>query len=422
MDTQPPMIFPAEDFVMQQNRDLVQEFQRALETNPAADLMALIPSSYLQRHRNAHIEMLETETAKLNQRTLNRLQDMLRVEPEVDLRAAFPSNYARRLGFAAQSSKPKDLKPTEPRGPPDFRKRLDLVETASIIFPLSDDATTVLASFSDFPSDPICTEQSLLSALRKMTWESEKIWESPIRGVVMKLNDDLVVKVITNKGDYTEYTAMQYLAEQAPEIPAPRPHGLIRFGSYCAIFMSYIPSMTLTEAWPNLPHEERVSVQHQLDCIFSRLRTLRKDDGHCLGGVGGEGVKEPTTNTIISTPAGFEDLKFSARHHGSNTYIKLLRTLPTEFTQGSVFTHGDVRQDNIMVKLDQDGVCTVTGIIDWEDSGFYPEYHECTQLTRTLSVVDEDDWYLYLPASISPLKFPLHWLVDRLWNIHLKTT
>jgi aminoglycoside phosphotransferase (APT) family kinase protein len=40
----------------------------------------------------------------------------------------------------------------------------------------------------------------------------------------------------------------------------------------------------------------------------------------------------------------------------------------------SVFTHGDVRADNIMVKRDPDinDRYVVTGIIDWEFSGFYP--------------------------------------------------
>lgn len=64
----------------------------------------------------------------------------------------------------------------------------------------------------------------------------------------------------------------------------------------------------------------------------------------------------------------------------------------------------------------------VNAIIDWEDSGFYPDYYECTALTRTLSVVDENDWYLHLPDSISPARFSQRWLVDRLWGIHLRTT
>jgi hypothetical protein len=185
--------------------------------------------------------------------------------------------------------------------------------------------------------------------------------------------------------------------------------------------MSYIPSMTLSEAWPCLSHEQKISVQHQLDGIFRKLRSVRKADGHYLGGLGGEGVKGIEPNTTVSTAAGFEDFRYSTPHHGSTTYAAFLRSFLTDPNQGSVFTHGDVRQDNILVKLNQDNVWIVTGIIDWEDSGFYPECHECTQLTRTLSVTEEDDWYLYLPASISPFQFPIRWLVDRLWDIHTKT-
>lgn len=130
----------------------------------------------------------------------------------------------------------------------------------------------------------------------------------------------------------------------------------------------------------------------------------------------------------ITTIEGFEGLQFSARHHGSATYVKLLRSLlahdNSTLMHGSVFTHGDIRTSNIMVNQDPSSSdqFVVTGIIDWEDSGFYPPYYECTVLTRTLSLVDEDDWYLYLPESVSPSKFPVRWLVDRLWQIHLKTT
>lgn len=71
---------------------------------------------------------------------------------------------------------------------------------------------------------------------------------------------------------------MQYLAGKAPEIPALRPHGLIQFGPFCVMFMTYIPSMTLKGAWPKLSHEGKLSVQNQLNNIFKNLRSLRKDD------------------------------------------------------------------------------------------------------------------------------------------------
>jgi hypothetical protein len=226
---------------------------------------------------------------------------------------------------------------------------------------------------------------------------------------------------------------MQFLAEQAPYIPAPRPHGLIAFGPFRVIFMSFIPGIPLSEAWPKLSHEGKLSTQQQLEDIFCRLRSLRQEDGKAIGGICGEGAKELRVDECalfkgITTSAEFCDLQFSARHHGSNTYVNLLRSLlkadVSNSTSGSVFTHGDVRTDNIMVKTNPsiNGHCIVTGIIDWEDSGFYPAYFECTSLTRILSLVDEDDWYFYLPKNICPSKFPIHWLVDRLWGIHLRTT
>lgn len=269
--------------------------------------------------------------------------------------------------------------------------------------------------------------------LKQLLWDSLKLWESPVRGVVVKCNEDIVAKVVTGNKDYTEYTSMQYLMKQAPDIPALRPHGLVAFGPFRVIFMSYIPGTTLAQAWPGLLYEEKLSVQRQLDEIFCCLRTLRQNDGNALGGVCGEGAKELRIDECtlfkdITTTKGFNDLQFSARHHGSTTYVRLLHSFLEHATStlahGSVFTHDDVRTNYIMVKQDpgSSDQYVVTGIIDWEDSGFYPLYYECTVLTRTLSLVNEDDWYLYLLESISPSKFPVRWLVDRLWQIHLQTT
>ncbi|GAB1201945.1 hypothetical protein APSETT445_000543 [Aspergillus pseudonomiae] len=226
--------------------------------------------------------------------------------------------------------------------------------------------------------------------------------------------------------DYTEYTGMQFLMERAPNVPAPRPYyGLVALGPFRVIFMSYIPGTTLAQAWPNMSHEEKLSIQRQLYDIFCYLREIQQKDGHALGAVYGEGVKELRVDECslfkgITTTKGFDDLQFSARHYGSATYVRLLRSLlehdTSTLADGSVFTHGDVRTSNVMVKQDlgSSGQYVVTAIIDWEDSGFYPFYYECIALTRTLSLIDEDDWYLYLPDSISPLTFPVRWLVDRL--------
>jgi hypothetical protein len=412
---------PDETAAARCNQTLMQQFREALEKDPEIDLVSIIPDSY--RRMNHEIE---SEATKLNRRTIKELQNMLRVEPEVDLLSVFPKNYARRMQVATNFNAIPAYHQIKPSEPPEFRTRLDLAETADIIFPLSDTVKTLLAQYSEASNSLEDPRKSLALSLRRMCWDSPKLWENPVRGVVVKCSDEIIAKVVTEDDDYTEYTALQYLAKHAPDIPVPRPHGLVKFEPFCAMFMSYIPSMTLTEAWPKLTHEGKISVQHQLDDIFNRLRAIKQEDGHRLGGLGGEGVKDYRCSEfphpeIIDTAADFEDFQFSAPHHGSSSYVHFLRSFLSEPARGSVLTHGDVRQDNIMVQMEENGTCVVTGIIDWEDSGFYPEHHESITLTRTLSVRDEDDWYLYLPPCIAPSKFPVRWLVDRLWDIHLKT-
>jgi hypothetical protein len=41
---------------------------------------------------------------------------------------------------------------------------------------------------------------------------------------VLKCNEELVAKVIGNDEDYTKYASIQYLTDNAPDIPAPKSH------------------------------------------------------------------------------------------------------------------------------------------------------------------------------------------------------
>jgi len=98
-----------------------------------------------------------------------------------------------------------------------------------------------------------------------------------------------------------------------------------------------------------------------------------------------EGVKddhrEPyRSDKVIITTAELEDFQFSVPLHGSRSWINFLRSLLSVAEEGSVFTHGEVRRANIMVKLNDCNNYVVTSIIDWETSGFYPDYYESSKL------------------------------------------
>ncbi|OJJ49026.1 hypothetical protein ASPZODRAFT_149986 [Penicilliopsis zonata CBS 506.65] len=423
------------------NRDLMLEFQAALAEDPAADLLSMFTDSYLHAHRkDQNLKASHAET--INFRMLTHLYDAVKKNPKVNLLSVFPLGYHDDIEIAAERKNPDPEKGRRlenrrnSKGKLMFRERFDDVEGgAQVVFPLSEDVIALLSQYSsEGPDEMLGDQEKLLSSLKQLLRKSPRIWDNFFTGMVVKCNERIVAKVgIQNDEDnpeYTEYTSMQYLEQQVPDIPASRPRGLVEFYPYWVIFMSYVPDMSLADAWPSLRHKDKLSIQHQLEAMFDRLRSIRQDDGQPLGGVCGEGVKEVLVKPFgtirdITTSKQYLDLHFSTHRRCSKTYMAFLRSLLEQdgklsaSMQGSVFSHGDVRTANIMVQRDAStGQWVVSGIIDWAYAGFYPEYYEGTGVARALSFDKEDDWYLYLPRNISPANFPVPFLVNRLLHHH----
>ena len=68
-----------------------------------------------------------------------------------------------------------------------------------------------------------------------------------------------------------------------------------------------------------------------------------------------------------------------------------------------VLTHGDLQPRNILVYGTE-----VIGIIDWELSGWYPEYWEFVK--GSTPVKGCDGWWEHLGQIVG--KFPMEWAVD----------
>jgi len=60
--------------------------------------------------------------------------------------------------------------------------------------------------------------------------------------------------------------------------------------------------------------------------------------------------------------------------------------------------HGDLDPRNMLVVDSSDGGVCLSGIIDWEASGFYPEYWEHLTAPNTRDTGDESDWWTHLPS------------------------
>jgi len=271
------------------------------------------------------------------------------------------------------------------------------------------------------------SDSDLTAALREALKNIELLWQTRFcpGHYVAKCASGIVVKVSPLFDDLTEYETLQYLEQHAPHFPVPRPHGVIVSGKTAYIFMTLMPGTTLKQVWSEMAETQKISVSKQLNKLFQELRTLPHSDSMSLGGVGGQGCKDTRRVTRVSpSPISniveFREFQLSSARCNSRIYYEFLHKLTLSIPSVDiVFTHGDVRTENIMVERNANGDYFVSGIVDWEMSGFYPEDFECTKTTNTLATHEEDDWFLYLPECISPTKFPLRWFCDRLWYDHI---
>ena len=293
----------------------------------------------------------------------------------------------------------------------DIRHRLDQNEPADVIFPLSVEVTDLARDY-----------RNLTEALVGLLDNSEVLYESACAASVMVfgINDNIVVKAGHEGYARTEHQTLTFLQEHMPAFSAPKPYGLIRVGVQCFLFTSRIPGVDLEKAWPQLNQPQKQDISHQIDILLAELRSLPFPKNTPLGAVAGGNCRDLRRSQRISTEPfmsveNFEDFIFNGSKTATPLYAGLLRNLMPESTN-VVFTHGDIRPANIMVRQGGEGLWRVTAIIDWESSGFYPEYWEAVKATNLLTPRDHFDWYNFLPQSISPNRYSIQWLVDRLWD------
>ena len=68
------------------------------------------------------------------------------------------------------------------------------------------------------------------------------------------------------------------------------------------------------------------------------------------------------------------------------------------------FAHGDLNPKNTMIIIflgKQDGSVSISGIIDWEMGGWYPEYWDALRTLNIRSTDDESDWWCSLPEQLN---------------------
>ncbi|RAH40234.1 uncharacterized protein BO95DRAFT_448118 [Aspergillus brunneoviolaceus CBS 621.78] len=303
-------------------------------------------------------------------------------------------------------------------GEDDMRTSIRSSDSAEVIFPLSDTVRSLLGMSNSAEMQPQCLAQRLVDVIGS----SKVVWKGPFarQKMVLSCGHNVILKAVRNLDDTTEYTTLAYLHQRKPNIAAPKPLGLIRLNDISLIFMTHLHSTTLAEVWPSLKTALKVSIKEQLTLILNDLRSLPCETGNPFEGVRGEGCKDIRRHlrrsiTPILTVEEFEGFLFNSDRAGGEVFVELLRQLSPATQSPSpavVFTHGDLRPENIAVKYENNELI-VSELIDWEYSRFYPEYYEAIRCTNCMAPYDENDWHLFIPDCVSPKRYMHWWLLDR---------
>lgn len=156
-------------------------------------------------------------------------------------------------------------------------------------------------------------------------------------------------------------------------LPVPEVHELRSLDKGTSILMEFVDGECLEEAWPSMDSKQKQSIAEQIRDIITTMRQAT-----------------PTQDTIGACGGPARDCRQFSDYYGGpfnneadfNKYVlDFLRGTPSlvqsaladalSVSSRIVFTHGDLVPRNIIVKGDR-----VQALLDWEYSGWYPEYWE----------------------------------------------
>jgi hypothetical protein len=244
---------------------------------------------------------------------------------------------------------------------------------------------------------------------------------------IAKISPEVVVKFGSHV-TLSEAKSMIFVEENTKTIPVPKifacysygpiqrdigDHGSL-FDTY--IFMSFVEGQSLDKAWETYDSITKNQVTNQLKGYLRELRQISHRS--YIGSVDFGPVTDPILESHhVKGPFDSEEAFNNAiidayQSKAPKRQIKnFLAGMLSQKKHQIVFTHGDLRLQNIMVK---DGY--VSGILDWEFSGWYPEYWE---FSKALYVWKwQNDWIEYLVQVLEPYypEYAIHsFLTETLW-------
>ncbi|AEO54563.1 hypothetical protein MYCTH_2297251 [Thermothelomyces thermophilus ATCC 42464] len=165
------------------------------------------------------------------------------------------------------------------------------------------------------------------------------------------------------------------------------------------IYMSFLPGQTLRDAWETLSQKDKASVSQQLAGIVRSLRSV----GQSLAGQFIGSLNRGPVQDLYFSPDQHKGPFTSTRAFHDFVQFVSAPWVPVEDRNPDPYrpmlpdaapiclTHGDLHPGNILVLKSPDGSqITVSGIVDWGQAGWYPDYWEYCK--AMIVVPYNDEW------------------------------
>ncbi|KAF5584121.1 phosphotransferase enzyme family [Fusarium pseudocircinatum] len=201
---------------------------------------------------------------------------------------------------------------------------------------------------------------------------------------VVKVGENFAVK-FGHTVSSEEAETFQFISSNT-KVPVPEFYGMlvepetgINF-----IVMEYINAKNLGDLWPTLGVPDRLQITSQLRAALRELRSLEPPS--YLNSLNRKPLRDGVFWTPDQNPAKSglfiteddlnEGILERLAEDEPQAHLTLLRTLITATLRDHKvkFTHGDLQPKNILVKSTGLNCPYEIKIIDWEISGWYPEY------------------------------------------------
>ncbi|KAI1776425.1 kinase-like domain-containing protein [Hypoxylon cercidicola] len=243
-------------------------------------------------------------------------------------------------------------------------------------------------------------------------------------GCLVRLIGPGVVSKRGSRVTKNEAVALELVKDQT-DVPVPKLYSSVFFvqdGEECgSLLMELVEGTPLNHVWDGFDDDVKSRICGEIWNIVAELQKIpRPKELSHLYQCGADG--SPSTDVLIKdlhsppTPILDDDALRDRIYERYFHYFGRLYegTLPDMLPRSSVsvFTHGDLAPRNIMVQGSR-----ITGIVDWENAGWYPDYWEYANIMKPSR---DRDWMSWMDRT-KPKKWDINGIEQQDANLQSAT-